>query len=170
MKCCLCGKEIHGLGNNPWPVDKTDEARCCDDCNMLTVVPARLAELVDGKCRRDKEEKEKPLKLDRDEFIKFKRETLAPVIEADKRLQEESDKAAKKMAEYTFERIVNMSLDDLIGFVNSCCGYDGIDYKDVIVITAAWCEKNGYEFDFVECMTDMIEELDSIFPGAFDHA
>lgn len=31
MKCCLCGNEIKGYGNNPEPL--TDEGRCCDACN-----------------------------------------------------------------------------------------------------------------------------------------
>ena len=32
-KCCICGKEIKGYGNNPWPVKK--EGLCCD-------IPARI--------------------------------------------------------------------------------------------------------------------------------
>ena len=31
MKCCLCGNEIKGFGNNPEPL--TDDGRCCDVCN-----------------------------------------------------------------------------------------------------------------------------------------
>ena len=46
--CCICGKEFTGWGNNPDPV--TDEngnlfpedARCCDECNAMYVIPARL--------------------------------------------------------------------------------------------------------------------------------
>ena len=40
-ECCLCGKLISGFGNNPWPVDKRTDARCCDDCNARIVIPAR---------------------------------------------------------------------------------------------------------------------------------
>ena len=39
-KCCFCGKEIRGYGNNPWPVSSDGE--CCDDCNWSLVIPARL--------------------------------------------------------------------------------------------------------------------------------
>ena len=44
-KCCLCGKTFVGWGNNPYPLcDKTDtESRCCDDCNVKYVIPARIA-------------------------------------------------------------------------------------------------------------------------------
>lgn len=43
--CCICGREHEGWGNNPWPVNKDPDARCCDDCNVYTVVPARLWEI-----------------------------------------------------------------------------------------------------------------------------
>lgn len=39
-KCCLCGREFKGWGNNPWPV--VDNGVCCDECNMTKVIPARL--------------------------------------------------------------------------------------------------------------------------------
>lgn len=40
-KCCICGKIIKGYGNNPYPLDKTEGAVCCDECNMK-VIEARL--------------------------------------------------------------------------------------------------------------------------------
>lgn len=39
MKCCICGNEIVGSGNNAEPV-KT--GTCCDDCNMDIVIPVRI--------------------------------------------------------------------------------------------------------------------------------
>lgn len=42
MKCCLCGEKIEGLGNNPDPFGKKKNDRCCDRCNALKVIPARL--------------------------------------------------------------------------------------------------------------------------------
>lgn len=39
-KCCLCGKEIKGYGNNAEPLDS---GRCCDDCNKDFVIPVRLS-------------------------------------------------------------------------------------------------------------------------------
>lgn len=39
MKCCICGKEINGYGNNPSPL-KGD--LCCDECNINVVVPYRM--------------------------------------------------------------------------------------------------------------------------------
>ncbi len=45
--CCICGRTFIGWGNDPWPVNKEDEATCCDDCNLTVVVPARWAEAFD---------------------------------------------------------------------------------------------------------------------------
>ena len=49
MKCCICGVEFEGYGNNPYPVGRdvySDEDRCCDDCNETFVIPARIAEFL----------------------------------------------------------------------------------------------------------------------------
>lgn len=43
LKCCICGQIFIGYGNNPWPVNKKEDAVCCDDCNYRKVIPARLA-------------------------------------------------------------------------------------------------------------------------------
>ena len=39
MKCCICGKEFEGQGNNANPVK---DGTCCDDCNENVVLPARI--------------------------------------------------------------------------------------------------------------------------------
>ena len=39
-RCCICGEEYTGYGNNPWPVE--DDGRCCDACNIKFVIPKRL--------------------------------------------------------------------------------------------------------------------------------
>lgn len=36
--CCICGNEFNGWGNNPYPLVKEDNARCCDDCNTLVII------------------------------------------------------------------------------------------------------------------------------------
>jgi hypothetical protein len=45
--CCLCGEPLPGSAigrNNPWPFyTRDDTAWCCDDCNVLRVIPARTA-------------------------------------------------------------------------------------------------------------------------------
>ena len=41
-KCCFCGAHIEGWGNNPEPLIKDEDARCCDDCNGTIVLPIRL--------------------------------------------------------------------------------------------------------------------------------
>lgn len=46
IKCCICGKEIVGYGNNPWPINDDENARCCDECNINTVLPARFHDIM----------------------------------------------------------------------------------------------------------------------------
>ena len=38
-KCCLCGEEFEGYGNDPSPLKESGE--CCDRCNAEKVIPAR---------------------------------------------------------------------------------------------------------------------------------
>ena len=47
--CCICGKKFTGWGNNPYPVVKDENARCCDECNGEKVLPARLAQMFGSK-------------------------------------------------------------------------------------------------------------------------
>lgn len=35
MKCCICGKEIKGYGNNAEPLKK---GKCCDNCNEIVII------------------------------------------------------------------------------------------------------------------------------------
>lgn len=44
-QCCICGEWFRGWGNNPYPVVKDDDAQCCDVCNMVSVIPARMSAL-----------------------------------------------------------------------------------------------------------------------------
>lgn len=41
-KCCICGRQFSGEGNNPAPVEHHDGDVCCDECNANVVVPLRL--------------------------------------------------------------------------------------------------------------------------------
>lgn len=45
IKCCFCGAKIPGYGNNPYPVNKDSNARCCTQCNMSIVVPSRISDM-----------------------------------------------------------------------------------------------------------------------------
>lgn len=51
MKCSICGKELKGYGNNPYPVMKGETDRCCDTCNQEKVIPARIKLLLKGERR-----------------------------------------------------------------------------------------------------------------------
>lgn len=53
MKCCICGKEIKdNWGNNPYPVSKNQEDRCCNECNETVVIPERVRIYIE---KREKE-------------------------------------------------------------------------------------------------------------------
>ena len=41
-KCCICGCQFSGDGNNPVPVKHNDGEVCCDKCNTNIVIPIRL--------------------------------------------------------------------------------------------------------------------------------
>lgn len=43
-ECCICGKTLERQGNNPEPIRFNGE--CCDFCNAMYVVPARLKSFV----------------------------------------------------------------------------------------------------------------------------
>ena len=45
--CVICGREFTGWGNNPDPV--ADHGQCCDDCNAMYVIPARLRMIDESK-------------------------------------------------------------------------------------------------------------------------
>ena len=55
-KCCLCGDEIeppsHESGNLAWPV--AEKGVCCDLCNIMVVIPARIAEFVNHNSQKEK--------------------------------------------------------------------------------------------------------------------
>lgn len=40
-KCCICGKPIDGFGNDPYPYVLS--GLCCNECNIKTVIPYRIA-------------------------------------------------------------------------------------------------------------------------------
>ena len=42
-ECPLCGETYSGYGHNAWPL--INDGKCCGECNMTQVVPARLAGL-----------------------------------------------------------------------------------------------------------------------------
>lgn len=45
-KCCFCGKEFEGWGNNPSPLK--EKGRCCDDCNGKVLLFRMAAARVKG--------------------------------------------------------------------------------------------------------------------------
>jgi hypothetical protein len=54
--CCICKVRYIGLGNNAWPID--NHGRCCDVCNSLHVIPARIKQMRKQlEASRDKSER-----------------------------------------------------------------------------------------------------------------
>lgn len=54
--CCLCGKEFTGFGNNPYPLDDTPNARCCDKCNDSVVVARMYLKASRQVCKERQDE------------------------------------------------------------------------------------------------------------------
>lgn len=55
MECCICKQEIPAVGgwthgNDAWPAA---DGRCCNECDALVVIPARLIGIM---ARRKKQE------------------------------------------------------------------------------------------------------------------
>ena len=46
--CILCGESIEDFGHNPWPLSLSEQDRCCGDCNISKVVPARIEMLYNN--------------------------------------------------------------------------------------------------------------------------
>lgn len=44
-KCCICGANYGGYGNNAEPVAS---GRCCNDCNAEVIIPARISMMFDA--------------------------------------------------------------------------------------------------------------------------
>jgi len=53
--CVLCGAEYDGWGNNPEPVARYEEGQCCDLCNNVVVIPARIGRMNMNLPMRDTE-------------------------------------------------------------------------------------------------------------------
>ena len=51
MKCCMCGKEMFGMGHNAAPFVVNRNNRCCNECNEI-VVRLRIIEYFSRKENR----------------------------------------------------------------------------------------------------------------------
>ena len=39
FRCCICGREVAGHGNGPYPIK--EDGQCCDRCNWTVVLKER---------------------------------------------------------------------------------------------------------------------------------
>lgn len=81
MRCSICGKEIKGYGNDPFPLSGT---KCCDECNMKVVVPYRL--FLDSLKKKDvamliKQDHVENMKIDRPLTLKEMQKAVEGMIE-----------------------------------------------------------------------------------------
>ena len=51
MKCCMCGKEMFGMGHNAAPLKVNRDNRCCNECNEI-VIRLRMIEYLSRKENR----------------------------------------------------------------------------------------------------------------------
>ena len=50
--CSLCGNKLENeYGNNPYPLLKKEEDRCCNLCNHNYVIPSRLCVLLNSQTK-----------------------------------------------------------------------------------------------------------------------
>jgi len=49
--CVLCHEEFTGFGNNPAPLVDDPDARCCNTCDQVLVIPHRLALILNNRRR-----------------------------------------------------------------------------------------------------------------------
>ena len=54
LRCCLCDEQIEikenewKYGHNPQPLSKSNQDRCCDECNEELVMNVRLQLILNG--------------------------------------------------------------------------------------------------------------------------
>ena len=64
-KCVICGGPLGKYGNNAQPVA---DGRCCDDCNVRKVIPARIKSIAHDKIDEDFDKKVKTNPVSWDDF------------------------------------------------------------------------------------------------------
>lgn len=71
FKCCLCGKRVKSVDNNPWPL-KT-RGRCCTECDRKYVTPTRIiAGYLSPDFKRDPTEMNRIFKALKEKYEKEK--------------------------------------------------------------------------------------------------
>ena len=87
QKCCICGQEIEGYGNNPWPVKEDGE--CCDKCNYEKVIPARINQLSEKEEVKDadpKQEWQELIKSEEEAITLYKKAVENSINDEEKKL------------------------------------------------------------------------------------
>lgn len=57
--CCICKKDFIGFGNSPYPLCHKDDydSKCCDNCNLNYVTPARMDMAINRNTEEQVQEK-----------------------------------------------------------------------------------------------------------------
>ncbi len=53
--CSICKEPYTGYGNNPEPVKPATKGQCCNTCNQVEVIPARLLQILTHQKEYNKE-------------------------------------------------------------------------------------------------------------------
>lgn len=59
MKCCMCKKEIVGMGHNAAPLTINRSNVCCDKCNEI-IINLRMLSILSSKENRSRNKKATP--------------------------------------------------------------------------------------------------------------
>ena len=119
-KCCICGGPLGKYGNNAEPVKS---GKCCDDCNIDVVIPARLnASKNNNIIHEDKEETitYSIVKID-SEYV--------PSVE-NYSTEDESDAVIDELKQMSDEELYNK---DILGYAQLDLYNDNIDVVDYYI-------------------------------------
>ena len=110
--CSICGETYTGYGNSAWPINS---GYCCDTCNYLKVIPARLAQLRKSDEANNKNIKESTL-IDKDT------EDFEDLVKRDFKLYLDDI--------YNDENYKNVTEEDINNYFTSLF-YEIFDYNDM---------------------------------------
>ena len=152
--CVICGEHYSGYGNNAEPIA---DGKCCDDCNLKYVIPARFEALRDGKLHEDFSDEQietiesidgiKVLKDGDEQAIEYKG-IKVPYVEFEKAIEKCKGDDDSDMVDWCLH-----NKEKVYDILNSVAEFFTVDDKQI--------EKDSYEGLREKCVNNykyMVEE------------
>lgn len=162
-KCCICGKEFIGFGNNPYPY--MEKGECCNRCNYDYVIPCRL-NLVS----LPKDMLEKGMKKEVERF----RQTYIPFRYniSEKLVHEIGEQMIKDLGEKGFFNTIFLKTDTILPNklvpIKSMTKQEAVDCMQQYLASVGktideWITETGYqlywnEFNYKVCNADNLKK------------